>query len=640
MDVDVDRSGQAREGSPGAEGAPRHPVTPERAGVPLAAALAISCAAGSLVTVTAAGVTGLLPLVTVPPLESALLWSRGARSAAELQLAARDGLLGTVALLLLGAFLVATVAAATLLLSRGAGLGREMAVRGALGATPGRLLRTLGRRTVLPLLATALPLGTVLGALAAGALRRTWPGWPTPAPWGAPGGATSSATPGIAFGTAETAALAGLALAACLGACLLPARRGWSGLLASLAAGRRSTAPRSEGGLRRIVSTLQLAACLVLLSASALLLRSLGPVGGPHPLPGDEALLLPLRAAPGTTEGELAEAYGTLLERIGRLSTFSSESIASPGAWLDLGTVDVVVAQCGRCVRGGLPLPMLGEQARHHLVTAGFFEAAGLPALAGRLLSPDDGPGAPPVAVVSRSFAEANFEGGDPLGRNLRVGPGPEGWHEVVGVVEDRNERVLGRSAGRQPTVYLSALQHPPARAQLAAVGGDDGEDGIVALLAEIRRAGLVSDGTPTRVGELRRAQAAPLPWAGGAAALAGAVALALALWGVVLAARVEVRARRSELGVRAALGAGPGRLRRWVAWRATGPALLGVLLSIPPAVAVGGRLRELEGGLPLLDLPVFMALAGALVLAVALASLGAASEALRVSPAEALADE
>ena len=594
--------------------------------LPLAVAAGVALAVGSLVGVAEGRLQGLLPLDAVPEAGVRLDWSARAVEAVVLQREALDGLLGTVAVLLLGAYGVALVTGATLLASRGAGLRREMAVRGALGASPGALARLLGRRWTLPLLARALPAGVLLGVAAALALRLSWPHR----------GAAAEGVAGAA-GAPLAALLVLCALAVAAGLTLLPARKGSGGLTATLAAGQRATAGRAEGGLRRILATLQLTVCLVLLAGAALLLRDAG--GGPSATDAPaEALLVTVSTPGGVDDEERGRRYRELLERVGRISTFRAESIASPGAWVDLGKVDFVLADCGGCSRGGLPLPFFGERARHHVVSPGFFDAAGVSLLSGRLLDERDGAGAPAVAVVSRSFARANFENGDPVGRHLRVGSAPGGWHVVVGVVEDGRAGALGRRAGRQPALYLSALQHPPARVELAVLGGGGGA--AVSLLAAVEGAGLLAEGAGTTGEALRVRHAGPLAWAGGAATVAGVSALLLALVGVARAARLEVAGRRRELAVRAALGATPARLRWLVAWRALALALVGTVLALPLAVAVAGRLRELGGALPLFDPVAFAALAGALAVAAAFGSLRAGGEAAALRPAEALAGE
>jgi hypothetical protein len=529
---------------------------------------------------------------------------------------------------------VAVVTVLTLDVSAGSRERFPMSVSAALGAPPRRLLLGLLRARTGPLMWGVLG-GAAAGVALAGVLGATWPGvtrWdhlPKSPVW-------------------LSAAVALVVLAVTL----LPLRYAREPLAPRLAVDRRGSDPW-EGGFRRILAVLQIALALGLVAGVV------GPITGSWgastllgaPSPGDHdarTVILPLALEPDLDAQARRARWLAVLERARELSTLSAESLATPGAWSGLGRVDVVVAECGDCVRGGLPVAMLGEGARHLVVTPDFFRQTGLRILAGRPLSDADGADSPRVALVSESFALENFEDGQPVGRRIRVGRGRNAWHRVVGVVEETPGVALGRIPGREPTVYLSVWQHPPDRVDLALTVpsraaseyGDEMGPPSGIDLAPMTFGPVAMEGPILSVAEVRRREAAPIRWAILAAAAAGLVALMAALGGTGAVARVEVRARTVELGIRSALGATETRLVRHVLARTLGSVVLGAVLSLPVAVAVAGALRSTSGSLPLLDPLGFGGLVGATLVAAVLGSMGPAQRAGRTNPAQVMTSE
>lgn len=608
---------------------PRH--RPDLPSLLLASAVAVACTA---VLVLGFGPRSTLVLDTIPAAEWGVDTGAGGMTATELREAAFSRMKGLLLALSAVATGVALVTALTLEVARGSRARTPIAIRAALGASPGTLRRNLLRSRVRLLLVRGAAGGAVAALALALALVLAWP--------------EGSTTPDAAARWMAVALVVGFASAG-VAAALLPLRYGREPLTGVLAAGRAQDDP-FEGGLRRVLAVLQVALALGVLVGGVGALRTVASSGPDVPAADVVANAgAPAEAAPaatmlatvaldeGTPPGARARAHNQLLERARDLPTLVSESIATPGAWSGVGRTGYVMTECGNCIVGLMLLPMRGEVAQQHVVSSGFFGQAGLQVLAGRTFTARDVAGAPLVAVVSRSFAARNFEDGDPLGRRIRLQrSGREVWLDVVGVVDEPTGTALGRPEGRAPAVYLPVFQHPPDRVVLAVTA-----PGATAVDVEaiVRAAGLDVEGSET-LAERRQRERAPLAWVARIAAGIGLVALLAALAGARATARTEVEARRRSLGIRAALGADRRRLLTWVLGRSFRAAALGVLLALPLAVGVGGVLRTLASGLPLLDLVTFGTLAVLLTGAALAGALGPARDAAATDPARVLAGE
>jgi putative ABC transport system permease protein len=222
-------------------------------------------------------------------------------------------------------------------------------------------------------------------------------------------------------------------------------------------------------------------------------------------------------------------------------------------------------------------------------VTPGYFEALGLRLVAGRLLSEDDGAGAPPVTVVNQSLARRYWPGEDPMGRRIRLDlPGDSVWRTVVGVVED-----LRYSLGATPfPEYYSTVAQRPLWYQTVVVHATMNH----AAVAEAMRETLwsVEPNTPVTIVSLEDRIRNSRGWvsarfgslAMGTLATLAALLSVIGVYGVVA---FTVRMRTHEFGVRMALGESRPRLLRWVLSRGLALALVGVVLGLGAVLAAGG---------------------------------------------------
>jgi len=476
-------------------------------------------------------------------------------------------------LLLLGVFgLVLAVACANLsqlLLARGLRRRREMAVRAALGAPPGRLLRQLLAETLL-LGTLGLAAGLALALAATPALARLL---------SLEGPAPQASLSLFAF----AAGLAGLAM---LGSGLFPAWR-----LASidarlaLGSGERLSASGFSGISALVVG--QVAVAVVLVAGAAGLTRTLAHLRAADTGFDPEGVLTAELSAPGSRPTTASERRAFFEDALARVEALPGVRRAAFASELPLGGsgVSAGLRIAGREVRRGDE-----PEACWRVVTPGYFQALGIPLLEGRQLDAGDGPTSAPVAVVNRALARLVSPEGSALGRLIGTGlDGGPPTVTIVGVVADTPQEGLGVRAW--PEMYRPLAQ--PSRTSLESlrlvVRSDPGLSGPVA--GSVRRAlrETASDAplaSFTAAGELGSRSIERERLARGALAAGASLALGLSSLGLfgVLAGFVARGTR--ELGIRLALGATPGGVLRLVVAR--GLALVGAGLALGLLLALG----------------------------------------------------
>jgi hypothetical protein len=270
-------------------------------------------------------------------------------------------------------------------------------------------------------------------------------------------------------------------------------------------------------------------------------------------------------------------------------------------------------------------------------VQPGYFEAMGIPLLAGVRLTEADAQGPPRVALVNDALRRRHFPHGEALGKRLRlVDDGPATpWMTVVGVVGDVPQH--GLHLPPRPEVYYPAAERSMTlvvrRAPGARLAAQELERQVLVaapgavVATPIGMAAVLHDVLFTR-----RLLAGLM---GGLAALALLLA-AVGLYGLV---SYWVAQRRREMGVRLALGAAPRRLQAHVLGGVLPTVTWGLLLGLGGSLALARLLASLLFEVAVLEaatLLTVVAVLGAVALA---ASLGPARQAGRVDPAKVLRD-
>ncbi len=540
------------------------------------------------------------------------------------------GNVSTPLMILFGAvimvLLVACANVANLFLARGAQRTTELAVAAALGASASRMARRFLVESLL-LTGAAAILGVVLAVAGARAIMLA-----APAEIASLGQVTID-TEVLAFTVVTTLAV-GLLFA------LVPARQAHKvDLQGALKEGRSQA---GAGGLdklraRRVLVVSQMALAMVLLVGAGLLLHSLWKIQRIDPGFGTEGILraefqLPSSRYPRDFSvyprwAEVHAFNGALTERARGLPGVQAAAIVSQHS-LDPGFTNsfFVVGREDEAADWG--------ELVTRLVGPGYFATTGLGVVEGRPFDEGDDAEAPLVALVNRATVERYFPDHPVIGSQIRF------WgmtREIVGIVED--EKMYGLTSDTPPAVYASMKQAPqPGRATLMVRTTGDPlslADPIRAAVAELDAdipVYNIATMEQTLADSLARERFTSL-----LLAVFAGVGLLIALIGVHGVLSYVVAQRGHEVGVRMALGASRGEVRRMVVSQGMGLAVAGIALGVAAAVGVSRLLGGLLYGVSPTEPLTYGAVAGVLAIAALVASSLPAHRATRIDPVEAL---
>ena len=474
-------------------------------------------------------------------------------------------LLTTLLLVSAAGLIVAGLNVSAMMLGDMAWRQREMALRRALGAPPGRLARQLFVESgTIALLAAVLGGGLAVGAVGIAAR------------------ALTDVDPRLAL---ELQVDPTLILAAAVFVTLTALIAGGAPSRLAMRTDPATTLRVSSGdgpATSRFLSTVvvvQIVLSFVVLGSATTLARSVARTDGVDPGFTHEGVLAmgldPDLAALDRDAGIalLRDALAAVKDLPGIESTALTNRVPlSLGASLFPRPTEISIA-------GHQPPPgSSGFLVEHAVVSSGYFETLRIPLVTGRDFADEDREDSRPVAIVNQSFADRWFEGSDPVGRRFRR---DDADVEIVGVVRDSRYRSLDEPS--TPFVYLSWHQQRP-------------RSGVLLLRAPSGVGGTVRNGLRRLAPDLPLADLQPLservsaalgPQRAAAAAMSalGVVGLLLSAAGLSGVMASWVGRRRHEFGVRMTLGATPGSLRGLVMRRALRVAGLGVLLGAPAAL-------------------------------------------------------
>ena len=518
-------------------------------------------------------------------------------------------------------FLIAAANVTSLSLARSTARAREMAVRAALGANAGRIVRQLLTESVL-LAAVSGLIGTLLALWGIRLIRAFGPvnlprlnevsldfrtlGW-----------------------TLATSLLAGMLV----------------GLAPAITTSRRDLRPSGEesgrsvsGGastrrVRRALVVAEFALAIVLLVGAGLLVRTWWYVSAIDPGFRPERVLVMQVSTPTTVSvpAQRADLYQRILDEIH----------AVPGVE-SAGVIDDLFSDNPRehilTIERATGTVVERLRLTRDEVSGGFFRALGTPLLRGRSFANEDRPDAPLAAIINEAMARRSWPGQDPVGRRFMFGDSGGPWYTVVGVVGDMRRQGLERDA--LPQIFVSLAQNPPSRnvGFFIRTSSDDPLMMAGALRAAVRR---VEKNAPIYgVAPLEQVLGTYLTQRRFQTSLLtgfSVVALLMAAVGIYGLIQYSIATRTREIGLRMAIGAQAGDIFRMIIGEGLMLSLTGVALGLVGAWWLGRAGSSLLLGVTASD-PLTFATVSLLLTAVAMAACYfPARRAMRVDPIRAL---
>ncbi|MGC2806906.1 MAG: ABC transporter permease [Candidatus Acidiferrales bacterium] len=540
--------------------------------------------------------------------------------------------------LLLGAvgfvLLIACANVANLLMARATTRQKEVAVRASLGASRQRLFSQFLIESI-ALASMGGALGIVLAWALLKAIMAMMP------PFTLPSEADVRLNAPVLLFTVAATMLAGV-----LFGCAPAWQAARMNLNEVLKEGGRSASASGRHGLRRSLVIAEFALALSLLAGGGLALHSLWNVAhvdlgfrSDHiltfsiPEPNDRL----------TDPQQIATFYRQLLERIEALPgvTAASASEGMPLQGVNFGMPFQIAG------KPNIEDPSARPGAGFNMITPDYFKTFGINMERGRSFTEQDVAGGVPVAVVNEAFAKKFFTGVDPLTQTIlveqlipgvtKLGP-PIPW-QIVGVY--RNVRNGGPRGEGFPEIDVAFAQSPWPQAGIAVRASIDPAT-LTRSIGEIVQS--MDPNLPlAEVKTMDQIKDESLAGDRFAAALFGgfaAVALILAALGIYGVMSFAVAQRTHEIGLRMALGAGPGRVLTLILKEGMLLAGIGLILGLGGAYGVGKAMHSIFYNVGTIDPAVFAAVATTLLLAALLACFIPAHRATLVDPMQALRQE
>ena len=529
-------------------------------------------------------------------------------------------LMGAVGLILL----IACANIANLLLSRASVRRKEVAVRLALGASRGRLVRQLLTESIVLALVGG-GAGLLLAYLTSGVLLAYIP--------------TLSATP-VEMDASPDAKVLGFTLLLSLVTGMV------CGLAPALQASRPDVVPALKDemtmigrghrrfGLRNLLVIVQVAFSLILLIGAGLFLRTLQNLKGldlGFTAKTENVLLMSVGLEPPRYDRNRGQEFYRLLTE--RLS-------ATPGvrsvSWASVPPVNAGGSRTSMFIPGYQP--GRDEDMELNFITVGlnYFSTLGIPLLRGRDFNSQDNATAARVVIINETMAHRYWPGQDAVGRHINLGDEQGPSLEVIGVAKDGKYRAMREEP--RPSFYLPLTQrHSPYMTLHLNTAGDPRE-----LIATVRReVQAIDKELPVfdfkTLSDQIDAALARERMAATLCGLLGLLALVLAATGVYGVMAYAVSRRVREIGVRMALGAQPKDVLKLVLGDSLLTISIGVAFGLVAAFYATGALSSLLFGVTATDPVTFVGIAVLLTAVAMLASYIPARRAMKVDPMIAL---
>jgi putative ABC transport system permease protein len=534
-------------------------------------------------------------------------------------------MLGAVGMLLL----IACANTANLLLARGSGRGREIAVRAALGAGRTRIMRQLLTESVI-LFVIGGTLGVLLAYWSVPALLELTP-------------TTYTVYQDVSVNTRVLAAMLALSTVTGFVFGLAPALSlSRAGLAEAFKEdGTRTTSSRRSAWIRKTLAIVEVALCMVLLIGAGLLIRTFANIRAVDPgfdVHGVVTARMSMQGDRYATSEAINRFFARGLDEIQRIPGVQSAAVVNGVPIARALNLNVDVLDGPESVQRAL--------VDWRYASAGYFETMRIPIVAGRGFGDSDRAGAPPVAVVSEQFARKFLRGVNPIGRHIRVFK-DDGAIEIIGVARDLKEGGLVQPP--IPVMYV-----PVEQANIAGIRASH----TYYPMSWVVRANSMGAELTREIRERLRAIDSQQPVSAFVtmeevkadamsdqtfqmtllSVLAG-VGLILAAAGIYGLIAYSVAERTREFGIRMALGATRDRILKTVLMQGAALGIAGVAVGLVGALLLTRTLQNFVYGVSPIDPSTFTAVSLLLVAVAAVASIVPAYRAVRLNPTAALRD-
>lgn len=517
---------------------------------------------------------------------------------------------------------------AGMLLARAATRRREMATRLAVGAGRGRLISQLLTETTVLFAAAAVvsvPLTFWLVSLLAGSLTAL----PLPV----------SLNLDIHVNVRVMLFAFGIAFVTGIVFGLAPARHALRGDLAPMLHGANATADRRRFRLRNGLVAAQVALSLMLVVTAFLFLRSLDRAARTDPgFTIDNILLVNVEVAlSGYREQQAVELFTRYRDRLKAISAVESVAnarmIPLQGSGFGLGSVRIP----------GFVSPGRDDgrfDSDWDVVSPEYFDTIGMKIVEGRAFLDSDRLGAPWVAIVSETFARQAWPGQSAIGRTFfqRASEAEERPIQIVGVARDAKYRYI--SSPDAPYIYVPLAQQPQPTMEFYVrhAPGRQVAAEVRAVMAQVEpNVPIVMLQTFEQAAAMGLIPQKLAAWIAGAVGSIGIFLAALGLYGLMA---FLVTQRTREIAIRMALGASNGEMRTMVLKQAGTLGLIGGVIGLVLAGAVGTLAQSLLVGVPPIDPVSFGGTALFFLIVLAIAAWTPARRAASTDPASALRAE
>lgn len=524
-----------------------------------------------------------------------------------------EALLGAVVFVLL----IASANVANLQLERVFARRRELAVRMAIGATRGRVIRQTLTENLMLYIA-----GCACGLLAARWTLQLIVGLLPPA---VPHLHDIHLNAAVLTATIVVACVAGLAVG------LIPARQATS---LSLIDDLRVSAPTATPGgliIRRALVIAQIALSVTLVVGAALMIRTFLTLRPAHPGFDATGKLIALVRLQGEAAKASAPVYARVLQRIEAIPGVQS---VTGSTYIPMsGTVRQTIATTGdvrTTVWTGTVMP-------------GYFEQMHIAVIRGRAFTPRDDESSAPVAIVNDAFVRRSGLPDDPLQHTVAVQLSPRGprvLRQIVGVIADT--RSLGGTLNSHAELYVPFAQDPGPVLNLIVRAANPWDSklpmAIRAALAQVDPTQVIDRFLPFQdLLDMTVSSSRSGAWLLG---IFAAIAALLAAVGLAAAIAWWISQRTREIGIRMALGADASRVTHSVVTQGVMTAATGVVLGLIGAGASTRLLKDWLYGVTALDRATFAGCAAGMLLIALVASYLPSRRAARVDPLVALRTE